>query len=153
MWFTWAWGNRKSKFPRLILLLSTLLGLSDTTKLQQVFPCPASTLEVAWVVFDHKDIFCFSNFWSTSSITWKPKRNSKTWAKWTPELSTPEWDKSKRTISISICSAYKWSGSSWSFITLFCLVLNITSVKFSGDCGKKSETSGLQQPHTDFNAA
>lgn len=62
MWFSWACGNRKSKFPCLILLLSSLLELSNTTKLQQLFPCPASGQEVVWVVFEHTDIFCGFRF-------------------------------------------------------------------------------------------
>lgn len=48
---------------------------------------------------------------------------------------------------------YKCSGTGWRHVTVFCLVLNIPGVKFSGDCGRKSETSALEPPHTDFNAA
>lgn len=64
-------GKREqSKCPRLTLLPSSSPGLSDTTKLQQVLPCPASGLGVVWVVFGHTDISCGFHFSNKFQMTY-----------------------------------------------------------------------------------
>lgn len=118
-------GKREqSKFPQLILLLSSSLGLSDTTKLQQVLPCLASGLGVVWAVFGRTDTSCgfhFSNQFQTTydNIGEAVKHESN------------EHQSCKRQNDTNNNLSYEISLVSSSLVTLYPLSV----------CAKKSETS------------
>ena len=73
IWFMWESGSRVSKLARLTLLLSSSFGLSDTVKLQQVLPCPASSLGML-CLFWH--FLLFSLFRLISNVMWSSKHES-----------------------------------------------------------------------------